>query len=142
MGDNLAGQGAALAGAASYVVSGLLIRKLTGFPPLRLSALVLGLSTLSLCTLVLLIDGLPAQNFSAQSWWCLIYLGLFPTALGYLLRYRLIQTIGVSAFTASVNLIPVFGVLLAALILGEALSANLFLSLAFIVAGLIVIRRG
>lgn len=142
LGDNLAGQGAALAGAASYVASGLLIRKLTGFPPLRLSALVLGLSTLSLCILVLLIDGIPAQNFSAKSWGCLIYLGLFPTALGYLLRYKLIQTIGLSAFAASINLIPVFGVLLAALILGEALSASLFLSLAFIVAGLFVIRRG
>jgi drug/metabolite transporter (DMT)-like permease len=142
LGTNLLAQGAALLGAVSYVASGLLIRKLSGFPADRLTALVLGLSSISLCVITLLVVGLPAQNFSMRSWVWLVYLGVFPTALGYILRYHLVQTIGLSAFSMSVNLIPVFGVVLSAVLLGEVLSANLFISLALVVSGLFVIRLG
>ena len=142
IGQNLVGQGAALLGAASYVTSGLLIRKVTGFPPLRLSTLILGLSTVSLLSLTLIFEGLPEQNFSSQTWVGLIYLGLFPTAIGYILRYKLIQSIGLSAFTFSINLIPVFGVVLAAIFLGEVVSVNIFLFLMYIIAGLTILRLG
>ena len=140
LGDNLYAQGAVLIGSACYVTSGILVRKLSGFPADRLSTLVLGFASITLIFITLIFDGLPTQNFSTNSWLGLIYLGIFPTALGYILRYHLVQSIGVSAFSVGVNLVPVFGVLLAALFLGEVLSANLFYSLALIVLGLFVIR--
>jgi len=142
LGDNLLGQGAAMLGAACYVTSSLLIRKLGDFPPLRLSTLILGMSSLTLLIASLSLVGLPAHAFSSQSWLGLVYLGVFPSALGYVLRYRLIQTIGVSTFASGINLIPVFGVLLSAWLLGEALTINVFISLAMIVTGLTIIRRG
>jgi len=142
LGDNLLGQAAAILGATCYVTSGLLIRKLGKFPPVRLSTLILGMASFSLLIFTLLTNGLPSHNFSQQTWIWLVYLGLFPTALGYILRYHLIQTVGMSTFASSLNLIPVFGVLLGAFLLGEVLSANLFISLALIVAGLFIIRRG
>jgi len=142
LGENLLGQGAAILGAACYVTSSLLIRKLSGFPPVRLSALILGMASIVLLSLSTLIAGFPEHVYSWQSWLGLAYLGIFPTAIGYILRYRMIQTIGVSTFSASINLIPVFGVLLGALILDETLSVNVFVSLAMIVSGLFIIRRG
>lgn len=142
LGENLLGQGAAMLGAACYVTSSLLIRRLGDFPPVRLSALILGMASLTLLLLSFSIVGLPEHTFSRQSWAGLVYLGVFPSALGYVLRYRLIQTIGVSAFASSLNLIPVFGVLLSAWLLGEVLTLNVFIALALIVAGLIIIRRG
>jgi drug/metabolite transporter (DMT)-like permease len=142
LGDNLLGQGAAMLGAMCYVTSSLLIRKLNGFPPVRLSALILGLSSLTLLALSFAIPGLPANPFSSQSWLGLIYLGVFPSALGYVLRYYLIQSIGVSTFASSLNLIPVFGVLLSAVLLGEVLSPTVFVSLTLIVTGLFILRRG
>jgi drug/metabolite transporter (DMT)-like permease len=142
LGDNLLGQGAAMLGAACYVTSSLLIRRLGPFPPVRLSALILGMSSLTLLLISLSFTGLPAHSFSPQSWLGLVYLGVFPSALGYVLRYRMIQTVGVSTFASSINLIPVFGVLLSAWLLGEALTANVFIALALIVTGLTIIRRG
>jgi drug/metabolite transporter (DMT)-like permease len=142
LGENLLGQGAAMLGAACYVTSSLLIRRLGNFPPVRLSALILGMASLTLLMLSFGILGLPAHSFSQQSWVGLIYLGVFPSALGYVLRYRLIQTIGVSAFASSLNLIPVFGVLMSAWFLGETLTLNVFIALALIVMGLTIIRRG
>ncbi|MCP4298533.1 MAG: DMT family transporter [Proteobacteria bacterium] len=142
LGANLLGQGAAMLGTSCYVTSGLIVRKLARFPSDRLSTLVLGLASITLIILTLSIDGLPAHQFSQQTWILLLYLGLFPTALGYILRYYLINKIGMSVYATGINLIPVFGVLLSALLLGEVLSANLFLSLIFIVTGLFIIRKG
>lgn len=142
LGDNLIGQLAVMLAAACYVSSGLLIRKLTGFPPMRLSTLILGVASLTLLLLSLAIEGLPTEAFSAGTWWGLVYLGVFPTALGYILRYHLIQTVGMTAFSSSINLIPVFGVLLSAWLLDEPLTFNVFLALMLIVTGLFVIRRG
>lgn len=142
LGQNLLGQLAVILASACYVSSGLLIRKLTGFPPMRLSTLILGLSSFTLLALSLFFEGLPAQAFSLDSWLGLVYLGVFPTALGYILRYHLIQTVGMSAFSSSINLIPVFGVLLSALLLGEVLTAKVFLALLLVVTGLFIIRLG
>jgi drug/metabolite transporter (DMT)-like permease len=100
------------------------------------------MASLTLLILSFSIPGLPTHSFSPQSWIGLIYLGVFPSALGYVLRYRLIQTIGVSTFASSLNLIPVFGVLLSAWLLGETLTLNVFIALALIVTGLTIIRRG
>ena len=88
LGDNLLGQGAAILGSASYVVSGLLIRKLGRFPPIQLSAFILGLASIILLTITLLLIGLPTMFYTQNTWLGLIYLGLFPTALGYILRYH------------------------------------------------------
>ena len=143
LGDNLLGQGAAILGSAGYVTSGLIIRRLgKGFPPIQLSALILGLATISLLFITIVLKGLPPVNYSSNTWMGLLYLGIFPTALGYILRYHLIQTIGMTAFSTGLNLIPVFGVILGFLFLGEELSLNLIASLMLIVTGLFIIRRG
>jgi drug/metabolite transporter (DMT)-like permease len=142
LGDNLLGQGAAILGAACYVTSGLLIRRLNRFPPIQLSAFILGLASVSLLFVTGLMVGMPVVFFARDTWIGLLYLGIFPTALGYILRYHLIQTIGMSAFATGLNLIPVFGVVLGVIFLGEHLSLNVLVSLALIVAGLFIIRKG
>ena len=142
LGDNLLGQAAAILGSAGYVVSGLFIRKLTRFPSIQLSAFILGLASISLLFITSLLQGLPTGVYTQNTWLGLMYLGIFPTALGYILRYHLIKTIGLSAFSTGLNLIPVFGVVLGAIFLGEQLSLNVLVSLTLIVTGLFIIRRG
>ena len=142
LGDNLLGQAAAILGAACYVTSGLIIRKLRRFPPIQLSAFILGLASISLLIITLVIVGLPKVSYAQDTWIGLLYLGIFPTALGYILRYHLIQSIGLTTFATGLNLIPVFGVMLGVIFLGEHLTLNVLASLALIVSGLFVIRRG
>ena len=72
----------------------------------------------------------------------LVYLGVFPTGLAYILRFHLIRVIGYSRFSLSINLVPVFGVALGVLILGEPLSINLLIALALVLAGLFVAGGG
>jgi len=142
LGNNLLGQAAAILGSACYVTSGLMIRRLGRFPPIQLSAFILGLASISLLIITILLEGLPKESYEQDTWIGLIYLGIFPTALGYILRYHLIRTIGMSAFSTGLNLIPVFGVMLGVIFLGEHLSLNLLASLTLIVTGLFFIRQG
>lgn len=142
LGDSLPGQAAVLLGAACYVTSGALVRKIDRVQPLHLSVLVLFLASIVLVVLAMAIDGMPNRGVSTQAWIWLIYLGVFPTGLAYFLRYHLIRKIGLSTFAIGVNLIPIFGIGLGFVVLGEAISALTLLALFLVVSGLFVAHNG
>ncbi len=141
LGANLLAQGAALAGSVCYVASGILIRKVEGIPPMRFATLILGISSLALLVVTGATVPLPALP-GPESIFAVIWLGLLPTGSGYFLRYYLIRNVGYSFFALGLNLIPVFGVGLAALILGEPISAAVAIALALVVTGLALARYG
>ncbi|MBL4646310.1 MAG: DMT family transporter [Rhizobiales bacterium] len=144
LGTNMLAQIAVVGSSASYVVSGLMIRKIKGFPPVRLSCLVLGIASMTLIFIALIHEGIPdaalISSVSPKAWACLVYLGLFPTGIGYILRYRLIQAIGMSAFTLGLNLIPVFGIGMGAVLLGEQIHWSIVAALVLIMSGLFLSR--
>ncbi|MEM5495204.1 DMT family transporter [Hoeflea sp. AS16] len=132
---------AALGASVSYVTAGLLIRRIA-MPPARLVCLALAIGTAVLIPLALMIDGMPPQGLSSPTLWSLIYLGLFPTGIAYIVRFILIRAVGYSRFSLSANLVPVFGVALGVIILGEPLSINLIAALTLVLAGLFVSSGG
>ena len=81
-------------------------------------------------------------HLSANAAFALIYLGLVPTGLAYLLRFHLIRKIGYSTFAIGLNLIPVSGIILGVLLLGETLSLHILVALMLVVCGLFVTRLG
>lgn len=132
---------ATLGASVCYVTAGLLIRRIT-LPPVRLACLALAIGTAALIPLALIAEGLPETGLSSPALLSLIYLGVFPTGVAYILRFTLIRTIGYSRFSLSINLIPVFGVALGVIILGEPLSLTLILALALVLSGLLVSNGG
>ena len=88
--------------------------------------------------LALTVEGLPPQSLSMPALGALVYLGLFPTGIAYIMRFALIRAIGYSRFSLSINLVPVFGVALGVVLLGEQVSLNLIAALALVLAGLVV----
>ena len=132
---------AALGGACSYVVAGLLVRRID-FPPIRMGWLVLGLGAVILFALAPLFEGAPNLNLTPLALWSLIYLGIMPTGLGQILRFVLIKKVGYSIFSLSLNLIPVIGITLGALLLGEIITIWTVIALTLVLAGLMVARWG
>jgi drug/metabolite transporter (DMT)-like permease len=128
---------AALGATVCYVVAGLLIRRIS-MPPVRLACLALAIGSAALVPLALVIEGPPAIGLSTPAVAALIYLGLFPTGIAYILRFHLIRTIGYSRFALTINLIPVFGVTLGIVLLGEPLSLNVGIALALVLCGLYI----
>ncbi len=134
-------QAAILLASCCYVSSGVLVRRIPDVPPVRLSTLVLGCSTAVFLPLALVIDGaLPA--LSSDAWLAIVYLGVFPTGIAYILRYHLVRTIGLSVFAHVGNLIPLFGIAFGVLLLGEPLTLTLIGAAALILGGLLVARAG
>ncbi|MCJ8324122.1 MAG: DMT family transporter [Rhizobiales bacterium] len=135
---------AILAALVCYSISGTITRTITNGSTENLSAAVLGLGTIALLPALWLTGQYPSDfgSISSDAIWAIIYLGVFPTGLAYLIRFYLILKIGYTAFLTTIFFIPVFGVLLSAILLGEPLTINTFYALALIVASLIISRIG
>jgi len=66
-----------------------------------------------------------ALHFTFSAWLGIAYLGLFGTVIGFLWYFQGIQQIGPSRAAVFINFVPVNGVLLATLLLGEPLTFSL-----------------
>ncbi|PLX36857.1 MAG: EamA/RhaT family transporter [Hyphomicrobiales bacterium] len=139
---SLLGHAAVLAGSLCYVISGVLIRRIRGIPPTRLSTLVLALSSLILLPIAFTLGQPDWGSVPNSAMQAVIYLGILPTGLGYLARYHLVRTVGYSFFALGLNLIPVFGVALGALLLGEAITVKVIAALVLVLTGLLFARMG
>jgi len=76
-----------------------------------------------------------ATNLSPASWLSIGYLGLFGTVVAFFWYFQGIQTIGPSRAAVFINFVPVNGVLLATLLLGEPLTASLLFGGCLVVIG-------
>ncbi|MEL6436145.1 MAG: DMT family transporter [Pseudomonadota bacterium] len=131
---------AALGGALCYVTAGILIRKIP-IASVRLAFLALAIGSAVLVPIALIVDGAPTMP-SSNALMALVYLGLVPTGIAYVMRFYLINAVGYSTFALSVNMIPVFGIILGALLLGEQPSPQTGIALTLVIVGLMLARRG
>ncbi len=132
---------AIIAAACCYAISGILIRKVD-VKPVSFTGLALGIGTACLIVLSLIVDGLPDKMPGQDGWIALLWLGLFPTGLGYILRFYLVQRVGVSVFSVGMNLVPVAGVFIAAAVLGEVVGPKTAGALGLVLIGLFLAQLG
>jgi drug/metabolite transporter (DMT)-like permease len=117
-----------------YAIGANLIRRsLVGIP----ASAVAGATLLcaSLLMLPLAMASWPSEPIRAASWLSAILLGVLCTGAAFVLYYRLIHRIGAPRATTVTYLIPLFGVVWAWLMLGEALTASMAVAGALILGG-------
>lgn len=78
---------------------------------------------------------------SGHVWVSLMFLGVLGTALAFVWYYEGIQKLGTARAVIFNNLVPVFGVLLAWLILGESIDSSLLLGGSLAIAGVFLVNR-
>ncbi|MEM9734648.1 MAG: DMT family transporter [Pseudomonadota bacterium] len=139
-GTNIVAQLAAVGAALSYTVAGILTRKID-IPPIRMGCLLFGLGLIQLVALSLLFSGPPVLAISSTAGWALLYLGVVPTALAQVLRLTLIRKVGYAVFALALNLIPVFGIGLGALLLSEVIQPTTFIALGMVLLGLFLSQQ-
>ncbi|MCG8708633.1 DMT family transporter [Brenneria sp. 4F2] len=81
------------------------------------------------------------SSWGVVSFSALLYVGIFPSVIAYLLYIQAISRFGPARAGLTIHLIPVFGVVLSALFLDERLHAYHAVGIAAIVAGLICSNR-
>jgi drug/metabolite transporter (DMT)-like permease len=82
-----------------------------------------------------------AAGYGWQTWAGIGYLGVFGTVLGFLWYYEGIRVIGPSRAGVFINFVPVSGVLLGWLLLGETIDSSLLLGAVLVVGGVALVNR-
>ena len=76
-----------------------------------------------------------------QAWLGIVYLGAIGTVVGFVWYYEGVKAIGPSRTAIFNNLVPVFGVLLSALMLGESILASMVIGGLIAIAGVMLTNR-
>ena len=84
---------------------------------------------------------LPSLMLDGKAWLMIAFLGCLNSALGFLWYYQAVVAIGAMTSSAYINLVPVFGIVFAALLLGEQTSLALFAGGGLVIAGLFLLER-
>ena len=123
-----------------YAVNGLVARRLPPMPAEMIGAGCLLCATLAGLPVSLAVDRPWLATPSALSLAALVLLGVLNTGVGYLLMFRLIVRAGAGFSSLNNFLVPLFGVLWGALLLGERPSPRAFAGLLLIFGGLAAVR--
>ena len=132
-------QVAIVSAGACYVSAGFVMRRID-MDPVAFTAIALGIGSAILGALAFAVAGRPNLDLSAEVVYALLWLGAVPTGLAYMLRFWLVRRVGVSTFALAMNTVPVFGILIGALYLGEVIRISTVLALLLVLAGLGVAR--
>lgn len=120
-----------------YAVASIVTRRSPAVHPILFAAVSMLSASVILVPLSLLIDGMPTAT-STRSLLAALYLGLFPTAMAAALRVRIIKTAGSLFMSIAGYLVPLWAVVFGITLMGETLSAQVFLALALILGGIAI----
>lgn len=140
LGAETIGQIAIMAAACCYAIHAIISKWLTSMPRLAISVGVLFASAVIILPFSLVLDQPWTLTPSGNVVFSLLALGIFPTAIGTLMLFAIVERQG-AGFLSQINfLVPLFGVLWAALFLGEVLQPNALVALSLILAGVGIAR--
>lgn len=132
-----------LGSAASWAVYSVAGRGLlTRYSPLAVTAIATMFGAVMLAPFAALDwDVVPRLLHDPAALAMIAFLGALNSALGFLWYYEAVQRIGAVATSAYINLVPIFGVLLSAVILGETPSPGLLAGGGLVILALVMINR-
>ena len=78
---------------------------------------------------------------SFESTLALVYLGVFPTGVAWMLRFHILTKVGLVFQTQVAYLIPLFGVFFGYIIMGEQITWRVLVSLIIIIIGIYIVKK-
>ena len=131
------GQGAVLLAALSYACAGIYGRRsMRGVSPIVAATGQITASTVLVAPLALIVDRPWTLEPGLATAGAILGIAVLSTAVAYLIYFRVLATAGATNVLLVTFLQPIGALALGALVLGEALSWNLFAGMALIFAGI------
>ena len=124
----------------SYVVSNLIIRKVSNLPSDMVTMNTLAWGSIWLLPLMLLFAEPINYEINITAITALFYLGIIPTGLAFSLRQVLIRTAGTTFMIEVAYLIPVFGIFYGWVFMNEPLKFSLLIGVILVVMGIAISR--
>jgi drug/metabolite transporter (DMT)-like permease len=131
-----------LCGSTFYVIGGLLTLRISNKKNENVTASILIWGTLVLLPFSLFIEHPWSLSPRLDSTISLLYLGVFSTGIGWLLRFYILKHNGLVFQSQVAYLIPIFGVILGFLILGEVITTKVIISLLAVIIGIYIVKKG
>lgn len=133
-GGSIAARVACVVASLCYSIGAILIRRAPPIPPLVFTAGMLTAGSVILTPLALLLEGVPAIT-AERATWAMLYAGLIPTGLAFLLRVVLIQSAGPIFMSLVAYIVPIWAVVLGVILLNETLTISTYIGAAIILSG-------
>lgn len=133
--DKLFGVGLALASAVLFALGGVLTKSPLPMPPIALVGWQVGLGCLPMLILGVLFEQPDPGALSARGAGALIYMTLIPMGLCYLTLFAALRRLPAGTSSMALLVVPIIGVVSAALLLGEPLDWRQGLAFALTLAG-------
>jgi len=131
-----------LFGSCFYVIGGLLTLKISNKKNENVTASILIWGTIVLMPISLFLEQPWNLSPRLDSTLSLIYLGIFSTGIAWLLRFYILKHNGLVFQAQVAYLIPIFGVILGFLILNEAITSKVIISLIAVIIGIYIVKKG
>lgn len=131
------GRLACICSASGYAIGSVLTRRAPPMPPIALATGTMTCAALIVVPFAVLSEAMPT-TFTLRPSLALLYAALLPTALGAILRVRIITTAGSLFMNMTSYMVPVWSVIFGILLLNENLPPQLFVALALILLGIFI----
>tara|TARA_Y100000590_G_scaffold382179_1_gene451938 strand:+ start:1615 stop:2502 length:888 start_codon:yes stop_codon:yes gene_type:complete len=131
-----------LFGSCFYVVGGLLTLKISNKRNENVTASILIWGAIVLFPVSLFFEQPWNLSPRLDSTLALLYLGIFSTGIAWLLRFYILKHNGLVFQAQVAYLIPIFGVILGFLILNEAITPKVIISLIAVIFGIYIVKKG
>lgn len=128
------GRIACILAASCYAVSTTLMRRLPKVNPIGLAAVLFLIGSAIVIPAALIVEGIPPMP-DGKTAFVVAFLGLVPTAAASLLRVLVVRSAGPVFMSLTSYQVPVWSVLLGAMILGEPLPPSLLWAMVLILGG-------
>ena len=129
-------------GSTCYVVGGVLTLKISKKKNENVTGSILIWAIIILLPLTFLIEQ-PFQTMPrTDSLISAIYLGIVPTGIAWLLRFKILTTNGLIFQAQVAYLIPIFGVIFGYVIMNEEITWKVLVSLIIIILGIFMVKKG
>jgi len=130
-----------LLGSTFYVIGGLLTLKISKKKNENVTASILIWGTIIIFPITMIFEQPWNLNPRLDSTICLIYLGIFPTGIAWLLRFHILKKNGLVFQAQVAYLIPIFGVILGFLFLKEIITIKALIALFAVIIGFYFVRH-
>ena len=130
-----------LFGSTFYVIGGLLTLKISKKKNENVTASILIWGSIVIFPITMIIEQPWNLSPRLDSTISLIYLGIFPTGIAWLLRFKILKKNGLVFQAQVAYLIPIFGVILGYIFLNEIITTKVLIALIAVIVGFYFVRR-
>lgn len=81
------------------------------------------------------------RDYGKMDWFCIVYLAVFATVLGFLWYYEAIKSVGPVRAGLFINFVPIFAMVLGFLILHERITVSLAVGAVLVISGVYMTNR-